>query len=79
MIFLIQYDRDRGRIVSMRSFRDSDREHAEKARLALELDVNRTGIVHEVVILEAASEESLRRTHRRYFENVDELARSTNG
>jgi hypothetical protein len=42
----------------------------------LELELNRIGTVHEVVILEAATEEALRRTHRRYFENLSELVNS---
>jgi signal transduction histidine kinase len=35
----------------------------EAGRLELELDLNRRGVKHEVVLLEARSEEALRRTH----------------
>jgi hypothetical protein len=74
MIFLIEYDRGRGRIVNIRSFSDSAREEAEQSRLELELDLNLKTIDNEVVLLEAATEEALRRTHRRYFEDLSELA-----
>jgi hypothetical protein len=76
MIFLIEYDRPRGKLVTFDAFRDSGRHKAEKARLDLELDLNRRGINHEVVLLEAASEDALRRTHRRYFESAREIATS---
>lgn len=73
MLFLIEYDRERGRIVTIRSFNDSNGERAEESRLKLELDLNLKGIDNEVVLLEATTEEALRRTHRRYFENLAEL------
>ena len=74
MIFLIGYDRSLGRIVSFREFADTERQEAEDARLQMELELNRLGTEREVVLLEAASEEALRLTHRRYFENLTELA-----
>jgi hypothetical protein len=73
MIFLIEYDRDEGRIVSIKNFSNSDREMAEDSRLKLELNLHLKGIDHEVVLLEAATEEALRRTHGRYFEDWPEL------
>lgn len=73
MIFLIEYERARGRIVKMKSFEDSDRATAEVSRLNLELDLNLKGIDHEVVLLEAVTEEALRKTHGRYFESWAEL------
>lgn len=73
MIFLIEYNRERGRIVRIESFVDSDRKRAYEERLRLELDLSRKGIDDEVVLLEAASEEAVRRTHRRYFEDLNEL------
>ncbi len=42
----------------------------------MELDLNRRGIDHEVVLLEAASEDVLRRTHRRYFEDASQIVKS---
>jgi hypothetical protein len=77
MLFLIEYDRSRGQIVTFKTFDDSERQNAEDSRLEMELDLNRHGIEREVVILEADSEEALRRTHRRYFEDLAELVGST--
>jgi hypothetical protein len=76
MLFLIEYDRPRGSIVQLREFADDFR-GAEEARFSLELDLNRRGVEHEVVVLDAPSQEALRRTHSRYFENVVELARGS--
>jgi hypothetical protein len=79
MLFLVEYDRTRGEIASFESFGDTDREEAEDRRLELELDLSHRGIEHEVVLLEAASKEALRRTHRRYFEDLAELATPLSG
>lgn len=76
MIFLIEYDRKDGQIIKFEKFSDADQQKARDTRLKLELDLLRAGIEHEVVILEAASEEALRKTHRRYFENLSELVAS---
>ena len=76
MLFLIEYDRNRGRMVKLGVFEDSERQKAEDSRLEIELALNRRGIEREVVLLEAATEEALRRTHRRYFENLNELVKS---
>lgn len=73
MLFLIEYDRNRGSIVTFAKFEDAERESAENARLEMELELNRRGVEREVVMLEAETEEALRRTHRRYFENLSEL------
>ncbi len=79
MLFLIQYDRSSGTIVRLRDFDDSQQQEAESARLELELALNRQGIQHEVVLLDAPTKEALLRTHSRYFENVAELARAKTG
>jgi hypothetical protein len=76
VLFLIQYDRKRGAIVSFRVFEDGVREHAENDRLDLELGLNKAGIENEVVLLEAPSEEALRLTHRRYFETLEEFMKT---
>lgn len=76
MLFLIEYDRNHGRIVKLEVFEDSERQKAEDSRLEIELALNRRGVEREVVLLEAATEEALRRTHRRYFEDLDELVKS---
>ena len=77
MLFLIEYARDKGRMITFEKFRDEDSSTAQSVRLDLELDLNRRGIEHEVVLLEAENEEALRRTHRRYFENLRELVSVT--
>ncbi len=74
MIFLIEYNRSLGQVVTLESFVDSERKQAEDKRFEIELKLNRADIEHEVVLLEASSEEALRRTHRRYFEDITELA-----
>ena len=76
MIFLIEYDRPEGQIVTFTTFKDSERLNAEKSRLDLELHLNRRGLNHEVVLLEAASKEALRLTHRRYFEDARQIVKS---
>lgn len=76
MIFLIEYDRPEGRIVTFTTFKDSERLDAEKSRLDLDLRLNRGGVDHEVVILEAENEEALHRTHRRYFEDARTIVTS---
>ena len=73
MIFLIEYNRSEGSIVTFRDFDDSQRREAENSRLDIELDLNRKEVDHEVVLLEAESEDALRLTHRRYFEDLHQI------
>ncbi len=73
MFFLIEYDRPRGVIVQLREFDAASRQGAEDTRLELELELNRKGVDHEVVILDAPNKEALLRTHSRYFESVADL------
>ena len=73
MIFLIEYNRSRGQIVTFRNFENAQRREAEESRLGIELDLNRRGIDHEVVLLDARDEDALRRTHRRYFEDLRQI------
>jgi len=77
VIFLIEYNRRLGKVVRFDAFSDSEQERAQSRRLELELKLNRRRLDHEVVLLQAATEEALRRTHRRYFENPREIVRST--
>jgi hypothetical protein len=77
MIFLIEYDRSGGSPAKITVFADRQRELAENVRLELELRLHQQGIEREVVLLEAPSEDALRITHRRYFENLAELAKSS--
>lgn len=74
MIFLIEYDRERGTLVQLLKYSNDKRADATLARLNLELLQMKSDLAHEIVILEAASEEHLRRTHRRYFEPIRSLA-----
>ena len=73
MIYLIQYERKVGELVRVDEFPVGSMQAAEEARLSVELDLLRQHISHEVVLLEASSEEELRKTHRRYFERLDQL------
>ena len=77
MIFLIEYNRKEGQMVIFKRFKDSDRTKAEAERLDLELKLNRTKVKHEVVILEALNLRLVKRTHRRYFESISDLAKFT--
>jgi hypothetical protein len=70
VLFLIEYDRRKGRLVTLTTYADAHRGKAEDARLELEVTLNRRGLEHEVVLLEATDEHALRRTHRRYFEDL---------
>jgi len=71
MMFLMEYNRSAGLLVTFRRFDDAAQ--ARQAQFALELDLHRKGIEHEVVLLEAESEAAIRRTHRRYFEDLPTL------
>ncbi len=75
MIFLIQYDRKAGQLVSIQRYADDQRFLADQVRLSLELDLVRRGEKDEVALLDAASEEAVRKTHRRYFEDLEALAK----
>ena len=74
MIFLIEYDRGTGHLVSFRRFSDEQQTEANETRLSLEIELSRRNVHHEVVLLEAESEAAVRKTHRRYFENLSELS-----
>lgn len=75
MIFLIDYDRESSQLIDSSQFDDSERSDAEKARLQLEMNYLSLGLRHEIVLLQAASESDLRKTHRRYFEELDQIVR----
>jgi hypothetical protein len=79
MIFLIEYDRPEGRIITLKRFSDSERAKAQDERLNIELALNRSGAEHEVVLLEAVDEDAVRRTHQRYFEDLSQILKSGNG
>jgi hypothetical protein len=73
VIFLMEYDRPSGRIVGLDTSPDAERVLAEDKRLEREVQLQRTGLDREVVLLEAVDERALRRTHRRYFENASQI------
>jgi hypothetical protein len=79
MIFLIEYNRSEGRIVTFQGFDEAQRRLAEDSRLEIELDLDRKGVDHEVVLLVAASKDALLCTHQRYFVDLEELLRSWSG
>lgn len=79
MIFLIEYNRTEGKIVTYLNFDDSQRLMAEEERLRIELILNRERKDHEVVLLEATSKEELRKTHRRYFGDLEIMKDPGNG
>jgi len=74
VIFLIDYDRSRGELTSIDAFDDSERDAAENERLQRELTLHRKGLKREVVLLQAADQDALKETHRRYFADIATLA-----
>jgi hypothetical protein len=74
MNFLIHYDRTEGRLVSLTAY--EDRKEASRNKLRIEIEMLSSGLNHEIVVLEATDEVSLRKTHKRYFTSLDDL-RST--
>ena len=73
MVFLIEYDRQKGQLITFQAFEDSERKRAQDTLLELELNLHARGIEREVVLLEAASEAAIRVTHARYFEDLEQL------
>ena len=71
--FVLVYDRPHGRLVrSPERFTDAGRDAAMARRFELEREfADRPD--YEIVVLGGESEESLRRTHGRYFKTWDEL------
>lgn len=76
MIFLLDYDRTAGHLVSLKVYRKDQLLEAQNAALQLELDLRVVEPSREVVLLEAEDERALRRTHARYFEDLSQLAES---
>ena len=69
--FLLDYDRPRRELVSIKAFED-----AEEALAAYsEREAETLGTTHEVVLLGANCEDDLRRTHSRYFVEFDTSGR----
>jgi hypothetical protein len=76
MIFLLEYDRKRGTLRKLKPFSGVDRAQAQRERLDIELKLRRSQEPCEVVLLEAADEETLKRTHKRYFNTPRQLVES---
>lgn len=74
MIFLVHYDRATGTLVDIQEF--SSREKAADARSELELSLLDCEGLREIVLLEAESIETLKKTHSRYFNSLGDLARN---
>jgi hypothetical protein len=79
MIFLIEYNRSEGRIVTFREFDDRQRREAEDSRLQIEVADDNKEADCEVVLLEAESKDALRLTHRRYFEDLRQMLENNGG
>ncbi len=67
MIFYIEYSRQKQQQQALKSYAESDRAQAQAHSLAREIELARQGIEMEIVLLEADSEATIRRTHPRYF------------
>jgi hypothetical protein len=76
MIFLLQYDRREGTVRKLKPFPSTERVKAQRERLKIELSLHKAHVPHEVVLLEAADEQTLKRTHQRYFKTPRELMES---
>lgn len=79
MYFLLQYNRSKGELVSIQEYVEDQRDQANDDRLVAELAHHRDNCDLEVVLLEAQDLASLQKTHRRYFESLETLARFTAG
>jgi low affinity Fe/Cu permease len=60
-------------LISIREFQEIDRSLASQAKLDLEISLIGSNGKNEVVLLEADSENHLRKTHARYFETIEQL------
>jgi hypothetical protein len=69
-MYLLIFDRDHPASVEVKEFRD--RTVAIKRLIEAE-QLRKENPTLEVVLLNAADEADLRRTHSRYFESIDEL------
>jgi hypothetical protein len=71
MIFLIEYDRRNAKLLYLQRYRDDERLSAQNDRIEREVTANRLRLSREIVLLEAESEDTIRKTHARYFERID--------
>ncbi len=73
MIFLFEYERKTGDPAKVTEFADEFRADAEQARLALEQQALKRGDDLEIVLIEAANQAVVRKTHRRYFDSLKQF------
>jgi hypothetical protein len=73
VLFLIEYDRSSATTLKLLEYQDQERAAAQTARLERELDINRANVDHEVVLLEASNLDALRKTHARYFDDIETM------
>jgi hypothetical protein len=71
MYFLINYSRQVGRIVKITEF--SDGHAAACAKLESEIASLSSGDHNEIVVLQAEDLASLRKSHERYFHDLDKI------
>lgn len=74
--FLLVYNRPEGRLVSLDEYAEQDA--ALEARFALEREHEGDRDL-EIVVLGSDSLDTVKRTHRRYFESVEDMLRSAIG
>lgn len=74
MILLVVYDRAVGKTLKMSEYSDDAFEAGEGDRLAEELALAQRDPMLEIVTLQAASLATLRLTHGRSFDSLEELA-----
>lgn len=72
MYFLINYNRQDGKLVGIDEF--SARADAVAAKLKIEIAALSSGVRNEIVVLEADSPASLMTSHSRYFKNLGSIA-----
>jgi hypothetical protein len=78
VIFLIDYDRKKGKLKDFRRFQDCQMPEARSERLRIELS-DKAAVMsgeREVVLLEAADESTLHHTHQRYFKSARDIVKS---
>ncbi len=69
MIYYIEYSRERQELISLLSYPEADRALVQAHALKREIEESRLpgGLKLEIVMLEADSESTIRKTHSRYF------------
>lgn len=73
-LFVLEFDRRTQRLATpVEAFDDDRRGEAGERRLAAQRRAIDEGLDHDIVLLEADSEEDLRRTHSSFFLTPEEL------